>query len=76
MLGALGGLLGVTLARPILMGFGKALSSLGFLTGITFKPGTAILTLGLAAVIGALASALPAWQASRMEVVNALRRQE
>ena len=66
----------MTLAKPILTGFGKALSSLGFLTGITFKPSTAILTLGLAAIIGALASALPAWQAGRMEVVNALRRQE
>jgi len=76
MLGALGGLLGVTLAQPILTGFGKMLSSLGFLTGISFKPGTALLTFGLAAVIGALASALPAWQAGRMEVVNALRRQE
>ena len=76
MLGGLGGLLGVTLSQPILTGFGKALSSLGFLTGITFKPGTALLTLVLAAVIGALASVLPAWQAGRMEVVDALRRQE
>jgi putative ABC transport system permease protein len=76
MLGAVGGLLGVTLAKPILTGFGKALSSLGFLTGITFKPGTALFTLALATVIGALASVLPAWQAGRMEVVNALRRQE
>ena len=76
MLGGLGGLLGVTLSQPILTGFGKALSSLGFLTGITFKPGTALLTLVLAAVIGAVASVLPAWQAGRMEVVDALRRQE
>ena len=76
MLGGLGGLLGVTLSQPILTGFGKALSSLGFLTGITFKPGTALLTLVLAAVIGAVASALPAWQAGRMQVVDALRRQE
>ena len=76
MLGGLGGLLGVTLSQPILTGFGKALSSLGFLTGITFKPGTALLTLVLAAVIGALASVLPAWQAGRMEVVDALRTQE
>ena len=30
----------------------------------------------IAAVIGALASVLPAWQAGRMEVVDALRRQE
>ena len=76
LLGAVGGLLGVLVARPVLIGFGKALSSLGFLTGIGFKLGTALLTLLCAAVIGALASALPAWQAGRMQVVNALRRQE
>jgi len=76
LLGILGGLLGVAFAQPILTGFGRLLSSLGFLTGISFKPGTAALTLLCAAAIGALASAIPAWQASRMEVVNALRRQE
>ncbi len=76
LLGTVGGLLGVLVARPVLIGFGKVLSSLGFLTGIGFKPGTAALTLGCAAAIGALASAFPAWQAGRMEVVDALRRQE
>jgi putative ABC transport system permease protein len=76
LLGLVGGALGVLTARPVLIGFGKALSSLGFLTGIGFKLGTAAVTLACAAVIGALASAIPAWQAGRMEVVNALRRQE
>jgi putative ABC transport system permease protein len=76
LLGVTGGALGVFFARPVLIGFGKALSSLGFLSGISFKPGTAALTVGCAAVIGALASAFPAWQAGRMQVVNALRRQE
>jgi len=76
LLGLTGGALGVFFARPVLIGFGKALSSLGFLTGISFKPGTAALTVACAAAIGALASAFPAWQAGRMEVVNALRRQE
>jgi ABC-type antimicrobial peptide transport system permease subunit len=37
---------------------------------------TAAITLGAAAVIGTLASAIPAWTASRMDVVAALRRQE
>src|SRR4051794_6936338 len=76
LLGLTGGALGVFFARPVLIGFGKALSSLGFLTGISFKPGTAALTVVCAAVIGALASAFPAWQAGRMQVVEALRRQE
>ncbi len=76
LLGIAGGALGVGLSQPILTGFGKFLSSLGFLTGISFKPGTAAVTLVCAAAIGALASAFPAWQAGRMAVVNALRRQE
>jgi putative ABC transport system permease protein len=76
LLGVLGGLLGVAFAQPVLTSFGKLLSSLGFLTGISFKPGTAALTLLCAAAIGAVASAIPAWQAGRMEVVDALRRQE
>ena len=76
LLGITGALLGLVVARPLLIGFGKALSSLGFLTGIGFAPGTAALTLGCAAIIGALASAFPAWQAGRMAVVDALRRQE
>jgi ABC-type antimicrobial peptide transport system permease subunit len=37
---------------------------------------TAALTIGCAGLIGALASALPAWTAGRMQVVDALRRQE
>jgi ABC-type antimicrobial peptide transport system permease subunit len=56
--------------------FGKVMSGLGFLTGIGFKPGTAVLTLGAAGFIGVVASALPAWSASRLQVIEALRRQE
>jgi putative ABC transport system permease protein len=76
LLGVVGGLIGVLLATPFLIGFGKLVSGMGFLTGVGFKPGTAALTLGSAGLIGALASALPAWNAGRMQVVDALRRQE
>jgi putative ABC transport system permease protein len=76
LLGLCGGIIGVVLARPALIGFGKAMSSLGFLTGIGFRASTAALTIGCAGLIGALASAVPAWMAGRMQVVDALRRQE
>ena len=76
LLGVVGGLIGVALATPFLILFGKVMSGMGFLTGVGFKPGTAALTLGSAGLIGALASALPAWTAARMQVVDALRRQE
>jgi len=76
LLGLVGGLIGVALATPFLILFGKVMSGMGFLTGVGFKPGTAALTLGSAGLIGALASALPAWTAARMQVVDALRRQE
>jgi putative ABC transport system permease protein len=76
LLGIIGGLLGIILAKPMLTGFGKALSGLGFLTGVGFKMPTAALTLFCAAVIGAIASAVPAWTAGRMSIVDALRRQE
>jgi ABC-type antimicrobial peptide transport system permease subunit len=76
LLGIIGGLLGIILAKPMLTGFGKALSGLGFLTGVGFKMPTAALTLFCAAAIGAIASAVPAWTAGRMSIVDALRRQE
>jgi ABC-type antimicrobial peptide transport system permease subunit len=59
-----------------LTAFGRMLSGLGFLTGVGFKPGTAAVALLSAAVIGAAASAVPAWRAARMPIVDALRRQE
>jgi putative ABC transport system permease protein len=76
LLGIVGATLGIVFAQPMLTAFGKWLSALGFLTGVGLKPATAGLTLSCAAVIGALASAVPAWRAARMPIVDALRRQE
>jgi putative ABC transport system permease protein len=76
LLGALGGLLGVILARPILTGFGKAMAQFGFLSNVGFKASTAIATVLVAGIIGAAASAFPAIQAARLPIVDALRRQE
>ena len=76
MLGAVGGLLGVLAARPILIGFGKTMASMGFLANLGFKLPTAIATVLAAAAIGAAASTGPAIQAARLNIVDALRRQE
>ncbi len=76
MLGAFGGLLGVLLARPILIGFGRAMSQFGFLSNISYKLPTAVGTVLAAAALGALASTFPAVQAARLAIVDALRRQE
>ncbi len=76
MLGALGGIVGCLLAQPVLRGVGRAAASIGFLSNVSYTLPTAALTVAIAALIGAAASALPAVQAARMEIVNALRRQE
>jgi putative ABC transport system permease protein len=76
LLGLVGGLAGVILARPVLIATGKALASMGFPINLGFRPATAALTLLAATAVGTLASAFPARAAARMEVVTALRRQE
>jgi putative ABC transport system permease protein len=76
LLGFSGGLLGILVSKPVLNGFGRVMASMGFLSNMGFKLDTAILTVGTATVLGALASAWPAWSAGRMDVVTALRRQE
>ena len=76
LLGGVGGLLGVLVARPILSGFGRAMAQFGFLSNVSFKPSTGVATMLVAAAIGAAASAFPAAQAARLAIVDALRRQE
>ena len=76
LLGLLGGLFGIALSNPILNAFGKTVEGFGFLSGMRFSLPTGLMTVGATLAIGALASAFPAWSASKMEVVAALRRQE
>jgi putative ABC transport system permease protein len=76
LLGATGGIAGVIVARPFLIGFGKAMAQFGFLSNLSFKLSTGLATVLVAALIGAGASALPAAQAARLRIVDALRRQE
>jgi putative ABC transport system permease protein len=76
LLGALGALVGCFVASPVIHGLGKFIAGMGFLSNVTYTPSIALATILVAALIGALASAAPAAQAARMEIANALRRQE
>ncbi len=76
LLGFLGGIAGIIAANPLLNAFGKVVEGFGFLVGLRFRWDTGLLTVSATFAIGALASAIPAWSASKMEVVAALRRQE
>ncbi|MCU0686170.1 MAG: FtsX-like permease family protein [Polyangiaceae bacterium] len=75
--GAIGGLLGLALAYPIVeKGMGRYIEENmgGFFPYFQIAPATAALALGLALALGALAALVPAYQASRLNVVDALRR--
>jgi putative ABC transport system permease protein len=76
LLGLVGGVIGVLLAPGILNGFRKAMAQGGFSFPLFLHTPTAIAAVAAALVLGALASLGPAWQAARMDVVSALRRQE
>jgi putative ABC transport system permease protein len=66
-----GGLLGALLAKYLLAGI-----NLGFIPPLTIYWSTAILGIAIALVIGAVSGLIPAWQASRLRIVDALRRVE
>ncbi len=69
----IGGLLGVGLALATLSWSGLAVGTEG--VTITFLPSVGLAATGLAvtAVVGVLAGLVPAWQASRAEIVASLR---
>jgi ABC-type antimicrobial peptide transport system permease subunit len=60
----------------VLHAVGRFAASIGFLSNVSYTVPTAIATVAVATILGAAAAALPAVQAARMEIVNALRRQE
>jgi putative ABC transport system permease protein len=72
-LSLIGGVLGAVIARPVIHGFLKSASS--FITGSSANNWT-LPALGVAIGIGLLAAAIPAFRASSVNIVNALRRAE
>jgi len=72
-----GGLLGVMLSYPLVeQGLGRWLEEnlAGFFPFFRIAPQTIGVSLVLAAVLGVLAGALPAYSAMKLKVVDSLRR--
>jgi putative ABC transport system permease protein len=75
--GILGGLVGVALAWPVInFGLGRFIEeNMGsFFPYFRLEAANVALGLGLAALLGAAASTLPAWRATKLKVVDAVRR--
>lgn len=68
----LGGGLGLLLARGLVAGIGPRGG--GVLPGFALAGSTVFLGLGIALLLGIVSGLLPAWSASRLPVVQALRR--
>ena len=66
-----GGAIGLLGARLL---FSSTHALDGFLPGFGVRPGTLALGFGIAAALGLISGAIPAWQAARLSVVQALRR--
>jgi len=66
-----GGLIGIALTFPAADAFVTAVGSI--LNGFFVSRETIALQLGAALVVGAVAAAVPAWRASRIEIVQGLR---
>jgi putative ABC transport system permease protein len=76
-IGILGGVLGLVFAWPLInFGFGRFVEENmgGFFPYFRLEAGNIGLGLAAAALLGVLASSIPAWRASKLEVVNAVRR--
>ena len=66
-----GGIVGAVAAKYLLAGV-----NLGFLPPLTIYWSTVITGILIALTIGAVSGLIPAWQASRLVIVDALRRVE
>jgi putative ABC transport system permease protein len=76
-MGLLGGLIGVAIAWPFIdLGVGRFVEEnlANYFPYFRVDPMNMVLGVALAGLLGAAASALPAWRASRLHVVDAVRR--
>jgi len=76
-LGLIAGIIGVAVAYPLVQyGLGRWIEENmnSMFSWFRVTPGVMILSLVLATALGALAGAIPAWRASRLTVIEALRR--
>lgn len=76
-IGLLGGLVGLGLALPLVPAIKQVIDQTplaSFFPFFQIPVGTAVVTVCLAAALGALAAAIPSLRASRLSVIDALRR--
>jgi putative ABC transport system permease protein len=75
-IGLLGGGLGVLFGTFVVNAFGQWLEEnmAGFFPSFKVAPSTAIAAFVLAILLGVIASAVPAWRAARLSVIDSLRR--
>ncbi|MGD0675834.1 MAG: FtsX-like permease family protein [Polyangiaceae bacterium] len=76
-LGLIGGLFGVAIAWPLInLGVGRFVEeNMGqMFPYFRLETRNALVGLGLAALLGMVASAIPAWRASKLRVIDAVRR--
>lgn len=76
-IGAIGGLLGVLAAYPLIeQGLGRFLEENmgGFFPYVRIAPTTIGVAFGLALLLGALAAGFPAYRASKLDIVDSLRK--
>ena len=73
MIGLVGGILGTALGTAIALAVGSFSQKAGFLLLIKIEPGVLVLGLLFAFVVGIISGILPAYQASRLKPVDALK---
>ncbi len=75
-IGALAGILGLALAFPLIGGMGRFLEENmgGFFPYFNMSAGIAVAALAIAIGLGVVSSIIPARQASKLSVIDALRR--
>lgn len=73
LIGLVGGIIGTILGTSLALAVGPFSKSAGFTLNITIEPLVIILGLLFAFCVGIIAGVLPAWQASRLKPIDALR---
>ena len=69
----IGGIIGCALAAVLVNGARHAPGTMGFTNGMAMTPGVLAVCVSMAAFIGLVSSLFPAWSASRISIVEALR---
>ncbi|HIH58725.1 MAG: hypothetical protein QT08_C0003G0004 [archaeon GW2011_AR17] len=73
LIGLVGGILGTVLGASLAVAVGPFSKNAGFTLHITIEPFVILLGLLFAFVVGIIAGVLPAWQASKLKPIDALR---